>query len=84
MKLLDLNKIQTEQDVLEIADDIDSYIVSKLSSEYEDAEGVQYLHLRMLVSSITEGNVTRFLFLNSNLCLKFGMNQYCEILYKKR
>ena len=83
MKLLDLNKVQTEKDVIAIADNIESYVVSKLPSEYEDAEGVQYLHLRMLVSSITVDNITRFLFLNSNLCLRFGINQYCEILYKK-
>ena len=83
MKLLDLNKIQTKEDVIAIADDIESYIVSRLPSEYEDIQHEQYLSLRMLVSSITVDNVTRFLFLNSNLCLRFGINQYCEILYKK-
>jgi len=83
MKLLDLNKIQTKEDVIAIADDIESYIVSRLPSEYEDIQHGQYLSLRMLVSSITVDNVTRFLFLNSNLCLRFGINQYCEILYKK-
>ena len=83
MKLLDLNKIQTKEDVIAIADDIESYIVSRLPSEYEDIQHGQYLSLRMLVSSITVDNVTRFLFLNSNLYLRFGINQYCEILYKK-
>ena len=83
MKLLDLNKIQTKEDVIAIADDIESYIVSRLPSEYEDIQHGQYLPLRMLVSSITVDNVTRFLLLNSNLCLRFGINQYCEILYKK-
>ena len=84
MKLLDLNKIQTKEDVIAIANNIESYIVSRFPSEYEDIQHGQYLPLRMLVSSITVANITRFLFLNSNLCLKFGINQNCEILYKKQ
>lgn len=84
MKLLDLDKIYTRKDVIEIAENIDSYIISRLPSEYEDIQHVQYLQLRMLVTSITEDNITRFLYLNANLGLGFGINMNCEILYKKQ
>ena len=84
MKLLDLNKIQTEQDVIMIARDIPDYIISKTPSGYEDIQHEEYLLLRMLVTSITTDNITRFLYLNTNLGLGFGINQNCEILYKKQ
>lgn len=84
MKLLDLNKIRTKEDIIAVANNINSYIISGRPSEYEDIQHKQYVALRMLITSITTDNITRFLYLNSGLDLGFGINKYYEILYKKQ